>query len=540
MNTGNKGDDHMDKNKTTFNAFDSGGTAEREPVAPERPTARVQPPESKYYTSPNAASRDAYASPTAATRDSYIPPETASRNPYAPSAGSSYSSGVYPGTSYTASGAYPQSDQHRTDAYHPTGVPVGVPVGTPSSGSNPAYHSAKPAKKSDSFGKKAAVAVLATVLGFSTLGLGIGFGSELGKQNLSSSAASAPSSEEEAYSDIFVYTQPKAEYEITEASVNSNSITHIVQRVSDAVVSINLSVQVQNYFNQTSELPGSGSGIIFAEDAEKIYIATNNHVIVDADKVTISLDDKTEFDANFVGSDPQSDLAVISVSRSELSTAGVSYELAEFGDSSTLQVGDEVVAIGNAMGEGKTATSGIISAINKQITVDGKTLDVIQTDAAINPGNSGGALASSDGKIIGINTAKLQASTVEGMGYSIPSNIAITILNDLKTNGSVKRPILGINGMTITNQIKERFNLPSLGVLVESVVEDSGAELGGLEAADIIVGYDGNAINNMDDLSAAIGASKVGDTVTLDIYRRASIPMQLQITLGNANSDTKF
>ena len=394
-------------------------------------------------------------------------------------------------------------------------------------------------KKKASFASKAAIICLATMLGFATLGFGISFGGAAAKRWLPQDET-ARIENTVSYPEVYTYAQPTIEYSESQFTTGFNNVSEIVKKVSSAVVSINLSVSVPDFFNRMTEQPGAGSGIIFSEDDEKVYIATNNHVIQNADKVSIYIDDDTQINANFVGSDPQSDLAVISVNKPELMEAGLDYKLAEFGDSSLLQVGDNVVAIGNAMGEGKTATSGIISAINKQISIDGKTLDVIQTDAAINPGNSGGALANNKGEVIGINTAKLTSSNVEGMGYSIPSNIAKTILNDLMENGSAKKPYLGIHGISITEEMKDMYNLPSLGVYIEDVTEGGSAQKAGLEPSDIIIGFNDTKITNIDELSAAIAASNVGDTVTVYIYRRGTRPMQIEAVLGNLNPNAKF
>jgi serine protease Do len=403
-----------------------------------------------------------------------------------------------------------------------------------------------PAKRTG-WGKKTAAACLVAVLGCGTLGLGLGAGNAIANRFFIETPAEAEAEEAFSFADsasaglsTAAPIAPAADF-----SIPTNNVTSIVKKVSDAVVSINVSAQVQSFFNQVQEQQGAGSGIIFSEDTEKVYIATNNHVIEGADKVTISMDDKKQIPAKFVGSDPQSDLAVISVAKEDMSSADVSYKLADFGDSASLQVGDEVVAIGNAMGEGKTATSGIISGINKQITIDGKTLAVIQTDAAINPGNSGGALANTSGEIIGINTAKWSSSGVEGMGYSIPSNEAKKIIEDLMTNGSVQKPYLGIQGMSITEQMRDMYNLPSVGVYVAEVTPGGGAEAAGLQASDIIVGYQpvnseaSTKITTLDELSGAISKSKVGDTVTIYIFRR-TIPMELQAVIGDMNSDTNF
>ncbi|MDR1558205.1 MAG: trypsin-like peptidase domain-containing protein [Clostridiales bacterium] len=431
--------------------------------------------------------------------------------------------------------------------YAPSAVPPAYPpypyAGYSDMGMEPrvSYTAKKPTgKEKVSFKAKAALVCVASVLGFMTLGLGLSLGGALANRLLPPNESAERSESVTSQPEVYTYSQPKVEFSESQFTPGISNVSGIVKKVSDAVVSINLSVSVPNFFNQATEQPGAGSGIIFSEDEENVFVATNNHVIQSADHVTISVDDKTHVDAHFVGSDPQSDLAVISVKKSDMADAAIAYTLADFGDSSLLQVGDEVVAIGNAMGEGKTATSGIISAINKQISIDGKKLDVIQTDAAINRGNSGGALANGQGEVIGINTAKLSASDVEGMGYSIPSNIAKTILEDLKVNGSAKKPYLGIQGMSITEEIKNMYNLPSLGVYVDAVTAGGAAEQAGIEATDIIIGFNDTKITTIDELSSAIAEANVGDKATVYIYRQVTHPMQFEVVLGNLNPDANF
>ncbi|MDR2648640.1 MAG: trypsin-like peptidase domain-containing protein [Clostridiales bacterium] len=427
-------------------------------------------------------------------------------------------------------------------AYPPAAAPV-YPYpysGCSDAGMAPRVNNTAKKSAGGSFKAKAILVCAASVLGCMTLGLGLSLGGAIANRLTPLNQPEERIESASRESEVYTYTQPKVEYSETQFIPGVSNVSAIVKKVSDAVVSINLSVSIPNFFNQTTEQPGAGSGIIFSEDEENVYVATNNHVIQSAGHVTISVDDKTHVDAHFVGSDPQSDLAVISVKKSDMADAGILYKLANFGDSSLLQVGDEVVAIGNAMGEGKTATSGIVSAINKQISIDGKTLDVIQTDAAINRGNSGGALANGQGEVIGINTAKLSASDVEGMGYSIPANIAKAILEDLKLNGSVKKPYLGIHGMSITEEMKNMYNLPSLGVYVDDVTADGAAEQAGIKSTDIIIGFNDKKITTIDELSAAIAASGVGDTATVYIYRQVTHPMQFEVVLGNLNPDANF
>ncbi|MDR2750508.1 MAG: trypsin-like peptidase domain-containing protein [Clostridiales bacterium] len=383
------------------------------------------------------------------------------------------------------------------------------------------------------FWKKTFAAAILAVLAFGTLGLGLGVGGRLATKAF-------PNATAEENTENFTFPVDASSYIISNAEKTTANISDIVKKVSDAVVSINVTVMAENYFHQTTEMPGAGSGIIFSEDSEKVYIATNEHVISEANKVTISTDDKNEVEAHFVGSDEESDLAVISVSKAELIEKGIEYQLSDFGDSDILRVGDSVVAVGNAMGEGKTATSGIISAINKQITVDGKTLDVMQTDAAINPGNSGGALANSAGEVIGINTAKLTANRVEGMGYSIPSNTVKKIIEGLISNGSADRAYLGITGQNVSESTKEMYNLPSLGVYIVEVTEGGAAALAGIRPTDIVVSFNGKTIETIEELSGEIGKAQVGDEVTIGILRNGTQTMEIKAVLGNLVNDTKF
>jgi serine protease Do len=330
----------------------------------------------------------------------------------------------------------------------------------------------------------------------------------------------------------FAFAETRAE--TLPIDVRVNDLSGVVERVSASVVSINITMPMSNRFRQTEEATGSGSGIIFAEDGERVYVATNYHVIENAERVSISLDDEYQIEAVYVGGEGASDLAVISVRKTDME--GIDYALAVFGDSDKMRVGDEVIAVGNAMGEGKTATYGIISAINRQITIDGKTLDVMQTDAAINPGNSGGALANINGEVVGINTAKALAYYIEGTGYSLPSNAALEIIEQLLADGTAKKPYLGITPLTVDEAVRRRYELPSLGVMAREVARGGPAETAGLVAGDLIVGYNGVEIKTADDLAKALAESAVGDDVTLRVYRLGSELLDITVTLGDANN----
>lgn len=301
-----------------------------------------------------------------------------------------------------------------------------------------------------------------------------------------------------------------------EASANT---IEVIKKVKPSIVCITSISQSQNIFNQVYQSEGSGSGIMFYKDDSKVYIATNNHVIDGASSVNISINDSDKLiPAKLVGKDSNADLAVISVNISDITAAGINnIQLATFGSSSELQVGESVIAIGNALGNGNTATAGIVSAIQKDVTIQGRKLSVIQTDAAINPGNSGGALVNSKGQVIGINTAKIALTDVEGIGYSIASDVAKPIIEQLMN--STDTPALGVYITTITEDVAAQYNLPQAGVLIQQVIPGGSAYNSGLKAGDIVTAYNGSPVFTSDQLISAVKASKVGDTAKLTIIR---------------------
>ena len=390
------------------------------------------------------------------------------------------------------------------------------------------------------FKRIVAVIAIIAILGGGSLGIGLSIGFAIGRHYVTTATAEANRMQAEllalAEDDpvAFAFADQDQYIETLPIEVRVSNITNVVQTVSGSVVSINIEVPSTNRFFQQVYNPGSGSGIFFAEDDDFIYIATNNHVVERAARITISSDDEYEVEAAFVGGDWHADLAVLSVPRSALE--GKQYHIAVFGDSSQMRVGDEVVAIGNPMGEGQTATRGIISAINRQISVDRRELTVLQTDAAINPGNSGGALANIHGEVIGINTAKAMAFNIEGMGYALPSNEALVILNQLLEDGTTPRPYLGIRWQLIDERTRSMFALPSVGAIILAVETDSAAYEAGLIEGDLIVAYNEVRIESMDDFINAIMQSVVGDVIVLGIYRNGIDFMEITATLGDANA----
>lgn len=274
----------------------------------------------------------------------------------------------------------------------------------------------------------------------------------------------------------------------------------------------------------TSEATATGSGIIISDDG---YIVTNNHVvdssssnssysyysISDATSVKVKLYGSDEtYDAKIVGKDSQTDLAVLKIEKTGLTAA-------EFADSDQAVVGEFAMAVGSPLGLDTTVTTGIISAVNREVESDGTKYVCIQTDAAINAGNSGGALVNSEGKVIGINTLKLSGSGVEGIGFAIPINSTLDVISQLKDHSKVLRPYIGITGLNLDNDTVKRYNLSTLGVYVRSVENFSPAEKAGLQAGDIIIKADNKEIKTMDELNEQKNKHQIGDNMTLKINR---------------------
>lgn len=323
---------------------------------------------------------------------------------------------------------------------------------------------------------------------------------------------------------------------VSTASASEQNISKTVSGVENSVVNISITATASNMFNQQIDEQGSGSGIIYSQDNDKVYILTNNHVIDSANSVTISITGKEQVKAKLVGKDATSDLAVISVAKSDLKTAGIeSVDTAKLGDSDKIQVGQTVIAIGNALGKGKTATVGIISAENKQLNIDGVKYNAIQTDAAINPGNSGGALVNTEGEVIGINSAKASQTSVEGTGYAIPVNQAKNIAKELMENGTVDKPYLGISGYSITDDFRKMYNINISGVFIGNIESGSPAEKSGLQVSDIITAVDGKSVTTVEELSKIISGHKSNDTITLSVVRNGNQEGEIKATLANSN-----
>lgn len=298
----------------------------------------------------------------------------------------------------------------------------------------------------------------------------------------------------------------------------------VAAKILPSVVGITVEFPVNSIFSRgTSTTTGEGSGIIISEDG---YILTNNHIVSssssssyytvgDASKVVVYLfNDKTPYDATIIGTDEQTDLAVIKIEKDGLTAA-------ELGDSDSVQVGEFSMAAGNPLGMQSSISSGTISAVNRDVQADGRTYTLIQTDAAINAGNSGGALVNSKGQVIGINTLKLSGTGIEGMGFAIPINSAKPIYEQLIEYKKVKRPYIGIGGRDLTEELAKANNLV-VGIYITSIEEFSAAEKAGLKIGDVIIEADGTAIKTMNELNEIKNNHAIGDIMKIKINRNGS------------------
>lgn len=336
------------------------------------------------------------------------------------------------------------------------------------------------------------------------------------------------------------------------SAVTVTDVSDIVENVMPSIVSIT-NVSETAYYDmfgsgseETYESESAGSGIIVAEDDDYLYVATNNHVVEDYTYLTVTFCDDSTANAEVKGTASSSDLAVVSVAKTELESDTLSEILiATLGDSTTLKVGESAIAIGNALGYGQSVTTGVISALDREVTTtdsDGNSVTntLIQTDAAINPGNSGGALLNMNGEVIGINSVKYSDTDVEGMGYAIPISTAQPIINDLIEQEKVdesESAYLGISGVDVDSDTASTYSMPQ-GVYIVQVIEGSAAETAGLQQGDIITEFDGYTISSMEELQERLEYYAAGEEVEIIIQRNSNggyEEMTVEVTLGSKN-----
>ncbi|MGB3260120.1 S1C family serine protease [Paenisporosarcina sp.] len=325
----------------------------------------------------------------------------------------------------------------------------------------------------------------------------------------------------------------------------TTDVTTAVEKAANAVVGVTNIQSTSDFLRPSNEgqEAGTGSGVIYKKSGDKAYVVTNNHVIEGANQIEVTLSDGVKVEAKLLGSDIWTDLAVLEMDASKVTT------IAEFGNSDSLKQGETVIAIGNPLGLdfSGSVTTGVVSGKDRAIPVDLNgdnqidwQAEVLQTDAAINPGNSGGALVNLAGQLIGINSMKISQETVEGIGLAIPINSAIPVIEDLEQYGEMKRPSMGVTLVDVTNvsayHQRDTLRLPeevSTGVVIDEVVEDSAADKAELKQYDVIVEMDGEKIENMIDLRKHLYNEKeIGDDLKLKVYRKGQL-MEVTLTLAD-------
>ncbi|HJB04971.1 MAG TPA: trypsin-like peptidase domain-containing protein [Candidatus Merdibacter merdigallinarum] len=300
---------------------------------------------------------------------------------------------------------------------------------------------------------------------------------------------------------------------VSTGSQDSSTIKSVVEQCANSVVEIQTE-SVTNGSNPFQQYvsSGAGSGVILTQDG---YIVTNHHVIEDANSITVRTRSGDEYNASLIGSDEQSDLAVLKIDATGLTPAVL-------GDSTTLEVGDLAIAIGNPLGElGGSVTSGIISALDREMTIDGQTMTLLQTDAAVNPGNSGGGLFNANGDLIGIVNAKSSGENVEGIGFAIPISTATDIIDELIANGEVtSRPTLGVSLYNVEDEMTaSQLGVDSTGVYIVQIVDGGAADNAGLRSGDRIVSVDGSEVSSASDVRAALNKHKIGESISITVER---------------------
>lgn len=408
----------------------------------------------------------------------------------------------------------------------------------------------KPPKKSGGAGKVIA-GLLAVILVGGASGYG---GAYLARSSDSVSTSTSVQTEAPAVPQQTTVSADSGNSNKVSALGSTSSSSDGEMTTNDVIKKVKPSVVLVSSTFTSAGGASTGTGIVFSADG---YIVTNAHVIttevktsmnssqfdpfsnffdnfynnynsygssgqtevVKADKVTVTLDDETEYEATIVGYDSNTDLAVLKIDATGLTPA-------EIGDSTTLEMGDKAITLGYPLGLGLSASDGIVSGLNKEMSVEvaggTATMTLLQTDAAVNPGNSGGPLLNSEGQVVGITSSKIASSDVDGVGFAIPITDALPILNELMTTGTVKNttPKIGITGTEISSAVKRYYNLPvDKGVLVASVEPGSCAEAAGLEAGDVIVKADGTEISTMDELVKIKNKHKAGEKMTLTLAR---------------------
>ena len=435
--------------------------------------------------------------------------------------GSTYNTNSYTGSSYTNAGSTGNNNANRYTQYQ-------------FSGTHRQPGKEKAPKEGGAFWKKALTAVALGILFGGCAGVGLfavnaitGANSPKQQSKIEAPQTTAPttSSISTAEESGKVVTTAKASTAI--ATTDSGAVAEVAENSMPAVVAItnNYTYYTQDWFGQQykGESEASGSGIIVGKSDTDLYIATNQHVVSSADSLTVQFIDETTADATLKSQDTSADIAIVTVPISSLSAETLNnIKVITLGNPDSLKVGQQVVAIGNALGYGQSVTTGIISAIDREVDLSNGKRKLIQTDAAINPGNSGGALLDMDGNLIGINEAKLSGGGIEGMGYAIPISVAQPIMDKLMTKDvQENHGYLGISGANVTEEVAKTYEMPQ-GVYISKAEQGLAAANAGLKKGDIITAFDGQEVKSMSQLQELIQYYGIGEEVPVTYYTQGS------------------
>ncbi len=398
----------------------------------------------------------------------------------------------------------------------------------------------EPPKKSGGFFKKVITFLVCGALFGAAAG-----GAFLGVTSLGGQHLDVPGGSESTNPTVSQTTGTKN----SNISVTAMDVSEVVDDVMPAIVAVTSTVKYQSYFGwgfgmQEYETEGSGSGVIIGQTDDELLVLTNDHVIDGASSLTLTFVDGTTAPAAMKGADSKADLAVIAVNKDNLSAETLAaVAIAKYGSSDEMRVGQAVIAIGNALGYGQSVTVGVVSALEREVTIEGNTMVLMQTDAAINFGNSGGGLFNTDGELIGINVAKTTADSAEGMGYAIPISSAEEIISELASKqtkdernevSADKAAYIGISMQNVTVDISEAYGWP-VGVYLVEVVEGTPAAKAGLQPQDVITAFDGEEVETREDLQQLLKYYEGGKTVKVTVQRQADgqyKEMEITLTLG--------
>lgn len=390
------------------------------------------------------------------------------------------------------------------------------------------FKQSKSQKSNPGFGKSVFVPFVSGIIG-ATLVIGTCFGVPSIKRTLLNNTQETSSP---------ILNQSGNQANIVNISDYSNTSIAVAEKALPSVVGITVNYQISSIFGGKSTGEATGSGIIISEDG---YIVTNNHVIssesssyyaiTEATGIKVNLyNDSESYDAIVVGTDAYTDLAVLKIEKKGLTAATLA-------NTAEVKVGEFVLAVGNPLGMDYSVTSGIVSAVNREIESEGTTFTAIQTDAAINSGNSGGALVNANGEVIGINTMKFSGNGIEGIGFAIPISSATSIIEQLIEFQTVKRPYIGIVGSSVDSSIAKRYNIPE-GIYVEEVEPDSPAAKSGLQQTDIITKLEGKDVKSVNELNQIKYTYSIGDTVKLTVYRNGET-IEIDLVLAELPTETQ-